>query len=249
VSDGDDEDSKVDHIRPAGQMTLPNAIRVLAESWADVTARLTGEQRAVLAGLLGEVLASHGVARRDAALDIMELVIPLLPPEHRVRRAFAEEGKKFDGGPADWDPALTAVTALRPQMAEIAGAIKLVARPDAAPRPDGIRQAAERWLLAAPALDPAEVRRRGGDPDDPGLIRLGPAGDARLPSFQFGADGRPYPVVTAINRLLAAEDDPWGVADWWLGPNAWIGAVPADVIGDIDDQLLIEAARAVVEEA
>jgi len=34
------------------------------------------------------------------------------------------------------------------------------------------------------------------------------------------------------------------VADWWLGRNAWLDAIPADLIGQVDDALLVRAARA-----
>jgi hypothetical protein len=230
-----------------GEMTLPNAMRVLAEWWDDVAARLDDEQRVALEGLTDELLQSEGVGRRDIALDIMELLMAVLSPEHPVRRAFAAESQKFERGSGDWDPALAA---LRPQVALIIRGGVLAARAEGPDRPGSIRREAERSLLAVPALDAAEVRRRGTDPQDPGLIRLGPSDEhEQLPAFQFGADGRPHPVVITVNLLLDAQDDPWGVADWWLGGNAWIGAVPADLIGQVDDQILIAAARAAFEEA
>lgn len=222
-------------------VTLPDALMALATSWDDVVEHLDDEQRVILVRLAEELLGSQGTNRRDVALDMMELVMPALPPGHQVRRAFATESKRFDRGSAEWQPALVA---LRPHMAELRTLIAAGAN-----RGD-IKQETERSLLAKPALDAAEVRRRGADPRDPGLIRLRPPGGGmRLPAFQFGADGQPYAVVTTINRLLDAEEDPWGVADWWLGVNTWVGAVPADVIGEVDDQVLIEAARAAFEEA
>ena len=104
---------------------------------------------------------------------------------------------------------------------------------------------AESWLLAAPALTEEQVRQQGGDPSRSDLIRL-PArtGQIVLPTFQFSPVGDPIPVVTAINRLLAVAEDPWGVADWWLGRNAWLGGIPADLLGRVDDDLLVRAAQA-----
>ncbi len=104
---------------------------------------------------------------------------------------------------------------------------------------------AESWLLAAPALTEEQVREQGGDPSHADLIRL-PArtGQIVLPTFQFSPVGDPIPVVTAINRLLAVADDPWGVADWWLGRNAWLDGIPADLLGRVDDDLLVRAAQA-----
>jgi hypothetical protein len=229
-------------------MTLPNAIAALAASWDDVIARLAGEQRLTLADLMAEVLAGEDDIRGEAALDIMSLLSQVLPPGHPVRRAFAAEGEgggeRLAPAAVPWDAALAA---LRPRAAQLQ--ILVGAGPGPGSRVDRIRQGIEAWLLSAPALDPPEVRRRGGDPQDPGLIRLDqPGAGVRFPAFQFGADGQPRPVVAIINRLLNAEDDPWGVADWWLGVSAWVGAAPADVLGQVDDQLLIEAARAVSEE-
>jgi hypothetical protein len=118
--------------------------------------------------------------------------------------------------------------------------------PDLQPDPpDPATTSADAMLLAAPALTAQQVRENGSDPDSDELIRLTAAsGAVRLPAFQFGSDGRPIRVVVKINRLLQADEDPWGVADWWLGANAWLNAVPADLLGQIDDELLTLAARA-----
>lgn len=232
---------KDEGLRASPQVTLPNAVAILAEHWDDVAGRLHDDQRQLLAALTGELLGADDVGRRNAAMDIMDLVSPVLPADHPVRRALATESRRFGHSSGQWEAALLI---LRPRLAEMRLAIGLSASPAE------VKREAERWVLAVPALDPVEVRLRGADPDDPGLIRLDPpGGSTQLPAFQFGSDGLPYPVVTAINILLDARDDPWGAADWWLGPNAWIGAVPAEVIGQIDDQVLIEAAQAVFEEA
>ncbi|MBZ3901909.1 DUF3168 domain-containing protein [Streptomyces griseiscabiei] len=105
-------------------------------------------------------------------------------------------------------------------------------------------------LLAEPALTAGELAEHfGSRPDQPDLIRLPAAGGpARLPAFQFDADGHPRPVVLTVNALLGAAADPWGVADWWLGPNPWLDAAPATLLGaGLDDQLLA-AARVVGED-
>jgi hypothetical protein len=39
-----------------------------------------------------------------------------------------------------------------------------------------------------------------------------------------------------------------GVADWWLGVNPWLDGRPSDLVGDVPDELLLRAARAVTEE-
>ncbi|MEU5179808.1 hypothetical protein AB0G49_07120 [Streptomyces longwoodensis] len=113
--------------------------------------------------------------------------------------------------------------------------------------------AARRRLLAAPsraAVPGGDPTTGGGpadvivlsDPDDP---EAGP----RSPDFQFDPDtGRPLEVVVRINRLLLADRDPWGAADWWLGGNSWLGGAPAALLGRVPDDRLADAARALVEE-
>ncbi|MFJ3921979.1 hypothetical protein [Streptomyces sp. NPDC090022] len=99
-------------------------------------------------------------------------------------------------------------------------------------------------LLAVPAVGDAEALEGGCDPYEPGLIRLrGTGGFVQLPSFQFTAGGRPRPVVREVNLLLGAGQDPWGVADWWLSPNAALDAVPADLLDGPGEDALLPAAR------
>lgn len=114
------------------------------------------------------------------------------------------------------------------------------------PRAGGaaLRDVADR-LLRLPALSEAEVSALGLDPDDPRLIRLPrPDGGYQWPGFQFSSHGLPD-VVGRINRLLGARHDPIGVADWWLSRNGWLGRAPSSVIGEIPDEVLLQAAQAV----
>ncbi|MEU6099112.1 DUF3168 domain-containing protein [Streptomyces flaveolus] len=116
--------------------------------------------------------------------------------------------------------------------------------------PEGPLLSARDRVLEEPVLTAEELRDVFGvEPDEPELIRLRPSeGVEVLPAFQFDGEGRPRPLVLAVNGLLGAAGDPWGVADWWLGPNLWLDAVPATLLGaGLDDQLLA-AARAVGED-
>jgi len=107
----------------------------------------------------------------------------------------------------------------------------------------------EAWLLSAPHLTEHEVSVCGVDPARSDLIRLpGPDQQQILPAFQFDDENLPRPIVTAINTLLNVDDDPWGVADWWLGKNAWLRGIPADLLGLIPDESLMRAAQAEVQE-
>lgn len=104
-------------------------------------------------------------------------------------------------------------------------------------------------LLRAPALTEEEVRRRGADPGDPGLIGLERADGARQwPAFQFAPDGGAVPVVREVNQLLDAAANPLGAADWWLSRNSWLGDQPSQLLGRVPDDYLVRAARAVGSE-
>jgi hypothetical protein len=111
-----------------------------------------------------------------------------------------------------------------------------------------LRRVAER-LLQVPALTVEEVRQRGADPADPGLIRLDRSdGGQQWPAFQFAPHGGPLPVIRAVNQLLDAAGDPLGAAEWWLSRNSWLGDQPSLLIGHVPDDYLVQAARAIGSE-
>jgi hypothetical protein len=235
---------------------LADVVGAIAESWDDVMGHLSRADREAAAGYAREILRSDDEASRFAAAQhLVDLAAPALPAGHPVRRALATEASKFVSAAQSWAAAnglLAQITRadLPPEVLGGRGGGSPAPRGQPAPGTEEIRQGAEAWLLSAPALAEEEVLRQGVDPKDRGLIRLSPSGAAaRLPAFQFDPNGHPYPVVMLINRILDAAGDPWGVADWWLGPNAWIDAVPAESIGQITDGVLIAAARAVFEGA
>lgn len=128
---------------------------------------------------------------------------------------------------------------------------RLTADPPPPPDTAAIIAAAEQRLLHAPALSAAEVRSRyRGSAPPPELIRFAdPDLGDRYPEFQFKPEGGPpYEVVLEVNRVLLADADPWGAADWWLSGNAWLGGgPPADLLGLRPDRELVGAAVALVE--
>ncbi len=76
-----------------------------------------------------------------------------------------------------------------------------------------------------------------------------PHGQRKLyPAFQFDLNRREvFPVVRAVNELLVARDDPWGVASWWVSRNARLGAAPAELVATGRSDDLVAAAEAVIE--
>lgn|ERR1022692_3071542 len=233
-------------------MALRDVAAALAANWDDTLPQLeSGDLQ-----LIGAAIAAMAAAKENeqaanaASAELTTLLLVRLPAGHPVRDAIAS-GTRFLGSSADLARIAVELGALPglnvgsvPPLSAPAG----MADP-LDPVPGGVGDPAS-WsvddrLLAAPAFTVRQVRERGGDPDHADLIKLPTSGGAvQLPAFQFSEDGLPIPVVTAINRLLLVAEDPWGVADWWLGGNAWLNAVPAHVLGRVDDELLTRAAQA-----
>ncbi|MFB7377946.1 DUF3168 domain-containing protein [Kitasatospora purpeofusca] len=220
---------------------------VLREHWHEVQEYLDESARDAIAALLDAPSAEpERTARR-----IVRLVLAALPDEHPVRAALADSvrySRAVRLESANRDAVLQVLDLVRGRSTDDGG-------PEAPPEPEPNAlpvppEDADDWLLAADSVSAADYRSGGHDPADPDLIRLTDRqGTVRLPSFQFdGASGRPLPVVVAVNRLLDADDDPWGVADWWLGANAWLDAVPARLLGTPGEHGLLAAARAEIAE-
>ncbi|HUP21816.1 MAG TPA: hypothetical protein VNB06_02610 [Thermoanaerobaculia bacterium] len=106
---------------------------------------------------------------------------------------------------------------------------------------------------AGPALGVSPTnRQRVADLRQRSVLLGLPHGNRYLyPSFQFDLERRAVrPEVEAVNRLLEAAADPWGVASWWMSPNAWLGtARPMDLVGTERAGELQVAAETLLEPA
>ena len=68
------------------------------------------------------------------------------------------------------------------------------------------------------------------------------------PAFQFDPLRRDvFSEVRAVNELLGAVGDPWGVASWWVSKNARIDAAPLELVGTSRSDDLQALAGAVME--
>jgi hypothetical protein len=216
-------------------VAVEDALRALRDHWDDVVARLGPRRAQQLRELAAEL---GGPGHKPAVTRIADLLVEDLPPDHPVRRALAE-GYLFAPGVADWAELRVSLSTLPLRLPEEAPADYGPVMADVLAR-----------LLSAPALSEYEVRRRGADPADPGLIRLDrPDGGGQWPAFQFHPeDDGVRPVVRAVNDLLGAQGDPVGAADWWLSRNAWLNGQPSRLIGIVPDDHLVRAARALSAE-
>lgn len=212
-------------------MAIEDAIAALPEYWDDFVTRLGAAEGQELPELIEGI---GGPDHTRVVSRLTDLLVERLPAEHPVRRALIV-GDLYATATVDW-PAITGV--LRAKAEEL-----LVT--ELRPGTLILRSVTER-LLSAPALTEEEVRRRGADPADPGLIRLGRAdGGRQWPEFQFQPGHGPWSVVLEINHLLDAATYPRGAADWWLSHNGWLGDQPSQLLGRIPDDHLVRAARAI----
>jgi hypothetical protein len=230
-------------------VSLHEVITALVEHWDDTVPHLGPRDLRLVAGSIRHLRTSPGdqEAAQAAAADLTTVLAARLPRGHPVREAIAA-GSRLTAGPADWSVIASVLRAMPDIDVDSLGLAPSAGSAAAASGTAVPGQEADARLLAAPALTDQQVRDHGNS-DGRDLIRLSPAdGPVQLPAFQFGPDGTPTPVVVAINRLLDAAEDPWGVADWWLGRNAWLDGIPAELLGQVDDALLIMAARAELPE-
>jgi hypothetical protein len=104
-----------------------------------------------------------------------------------------------------------------------------------------IFRAVQRRLLAQDMLSATEIANPvllAEDPDRSGLLILSTPRGPRYPAFQFRPVAGPtssrqlWPLLVEINhRLGGAGTDPWGLTDWWCGPNGQLGAEPRSLLG------------------
>ncbi|MEU2226579.1 hypothetical protein [Streptomyces sp. NPDC018347] len=215
---------------------------LIEEHLDGIRAHLTDEQYQLL---LTRLRALAGTPPNDAravrrALQGVRLCLVALPFDHPLRQAV--DSVRLAGPASAGEPV---VLRTRELLA------RLTAGPPPPPDTAAVIAAVEHRLRHAPALSATEVRARyRGSPPPPELIRLAdPDHGDRYPEFQFPpGGGTPYEVVLEVNRVLLADADPWGAADWWLSGNAWLGGgPPAALLGVRPDRELVGAAVALVE--
>ncbi|MGW7239427.1 hypothetical protein [Streptomyces sp. NPDC054804] len=227
---------------------LADAVEAIRANWGELYGLLDGPARQELREILAEAEADP----EAAAAELHALVKPFVPPGHPLREVLTPSGVRFrpTSGPAAEGPLLLeSLLRLRENAVAAPGtdgpAVRALA-PEAAPAylpdPD------DSWLLAEPSVDRPSLTLTVEE-----LRYLITLTDGRntehVPAFQLDpVTGTPYPVVVEINRMLSADEDPWGAADWWLGSNVWLNAAPARLLGTGADDVLRSAARAEIPE-
>jgi hypothetical protein len=228
-------------------------LRALAQYWDEVLSLADDEQRLYLLEIVAGTADPDPVNARAALAD---LLLDVLPPDHPMVRLLLA-GTMFrrggDGPSGNSEDLALSWSRLRALVLTPDGSPEPIMPMTAAGPPPGLQAAISEFdrrvqsrLLRLPFHSPEELRGRDIDPDVLGLIRLTRQDrGVQLPAFQFAPTGEPWPAVVAVNELLGAAADPWGVTCWWVDPHAGLGGVPADLLGQGQDDLLLKAAAAV----
>lgn len=219
-------------------MGLSHAVETLAADWDVIRADLGDDTGTELVDLVTQFVREPVP---DFAAEIAEQIARLLsdalPAQHPFRQALSQPASRWSSGP------VRSVGELTSWLKSSEMLYKKVRPDEPLPTMDEIMRGATGWLLAEDAVTEEEMIELGQNPADVDLIRLEDRdGRYQWPAFQFDDTGRLLDLVRQVNRILDVRDDPWGVADWWLGGNVWLRGVPAELIGQIDDQDLIDAA-------
>lgn len=226
---------------------INQALAALEATWDDV-------RRTVDPGVF-ESLERFTVHLHDAAIGgdtksrsknayaIADLLSAALPPDHPFVVALESEDTRFVNTSADQrsiaERLFTRLSGEPPHDSQSSATERSAA--------EAVAAEAERRLAQTACVLVKQLRSEEIEASGDRLISLGP--DGRLPRFQFDAALHPRPVVLTVNAILDAHGDPWGVADWWLGENAWLGAAPAALLGAVEDGVLVDAAEAELGEA
>ncbi|MGE2731269.1 hypothetical protein [Mycolicibacterium vaccae] len=157
----------------------------------------------------------------------------LVDVAHRIRESAAALGEALDAVEIYAEPSVArAVQAERNLYDRIDAEFGLLTSTEAGRRL-GSKSTAPRNLAAA-------TRRDGA------LLAITRGHQALFPGFQFGADGRPLPVIRALRQL--ADEAGWseaGVVQWLCAPTTYLdGLRPVDVLAGTPDRVVDAARRA-----
>ena len=218
-------------------MGLADALAVLNQQWPDIRTSLASAEATRLDELV-VALASEAnpVQSEEYGHEISDMLSRSLPREHPFRRALAQETPR--------SLATTNDPVALSEWQDLSESLDAhVDRPNRPPRRSEVASRARDWLLNVPTFKEPDLRIPRSVLYGPGLIRLDDAfGNLHWPAFQF-ADRQPRPEVVAINQLFDADDDPWGVADWWLGVHRLIGEPPVALLDRGEHRELYELAQ------
>lgn len=213
-------------------MAIGDAFDELTRSWPNIVGGL--QPRAVLAIRRELAALVHG-ADWDPT-QILSLALTDQPVDHPVWEALAET--RIRRRPGEYTKPLE-ISAVRLRLAiELEDPRLAVAE---LPLDVELEVAAEERVLIAPMADLAD------NVEVLDVLVIPHHGGRLAPVFQFSSSGDVLDHVGEINGLLAANEEPWGAASWWLSPHHGLHGIPADLLRHDDPEAVHHAAAAVAD--
>lgn len=200
-------------------MAVEEAMLTALREWAEIEPYLTAEQLAAIARTGRSAVEDDG---RERLLGIFRVIITAaLPRDHHIREAMLAQR--------------SAPRSVR----RSAMAITLELADRAADALDSPGRAAEKLADSLEEESGARLLRFGALPasrapaEGQHLLSLHIGGQIFYPSFQFVSQEhrRQHDIVGRLWHQLGADADAVGAVAWWLTPNPWLAARPADLLG------------------
>jgi hypothetical protein len=196
-------------------VAVEDALAVIVGQWQDIEPLLTVSELAELASITGVTMRGGGSGRSAAVFGVLAAA---LPDDHPAWAAYRGPigSEPWPDTPSD----VALIDLAAGALAEPSSAVDAAA--------DAL---AERSRAALLDLGAIAAGRRAGESVLWLSVRVGD--EVFYPLFQFmpSEHGRQYEMVARLREQLDADEDPAGAAAWWLTPNPWLSARPADLLG------------------
>jgi len=199
-------------------VAIEDALQAILDDWAQVEPLLTVSELAELASVGWGTMRGAESASGPEERDVFAIVSAALPPAHPAWTALAARS----GAAAGSQPTLEL------DLIDLAGVALDDPRSSVDQSADELAEQSLAALIGAGAI---RVEPGLEVPEDWLSVRVG--GQLVVPAFQFaGSDtSRQYAAVAALAQQLCSREDPAGAIAWWLTPNPWLSARPADLLG------------------
>jgi hypothetical protein len=199
-------------------MAILDALELIDQDWPSIEPILPVS---VLGAVVREGSGLTEEREEDAAEAILREILPAMPPDHVVWRALRDSGNRFQGKP----PRRAIVLVRRC----VENASEALADPDlsAYAAADFFDTMAVEEIRRHGVIDVAQLD--GSHSLDAFKIDA----DGNVPTFIFASMDPPvvYDIVVQLHELLGGFHDAVGAISWWLTPNAWLAAAPAELLG------------------
>lgn len=198
-------------------MAIEDALQAILDDWAQVEPLLTVSELTELASVGWTTM--RGAEATEPERAVFAIISAALPPAHPAWAALAA---RSGGGSQGSQPILEL------DLVDLASLALADPRSSEDQSADELAEQSLRALLETGTIP---VRPGLEVPDTWLSVQFGE--QLLIPAFQFASADpyRQHEMVAALAVELCAQEDPAGAIAWWLTPNPWLSARPADLLG------------------